>query len=299
MAPSREVVLVGASGMLGQDVLAEFQGRGYAVEAPTPSQLDLADPESVAQIATGRWKGSWCVNCAAYTQVDRAEEEGDRAMAINALGPSYLGRACTLGGMRLLHLSTDFVFDGKAKEPYDEEAPARPLGVYGRSKRLGEEAVLASDPRHVVVRTAWLYGVGGHSFPKAILRAWLGGKPLRVVADQVGSPTSTVDLARVLADLIESDAEGGIVHAVGPEALSWHQFAVLTIAAYAKVLQQREVEVAIEPIETAEWPTAAPRPAYSVLSTEKLASLGIAPMRPVRESLEEFARRLAAGMQVG
>ncbi|MCO5297181.1 MAG: dTDP-4-dehydrorhamnose reductase [Fimbriimonadaceae bacterium] len=293
------VVLVGASGMLGQDVAREFEARGYRVEAPTPTQLDLRNPESVAQIATGRWKGTWCVNCAAYTQVDRAEQETDLAMELNALAPSYLARACTLAGMRLLHVSTDFVFDGRSSVPYDEDAPTHPLGVYGRSKRLGEEAVLAADPRHLVVRTAWLYGTGGHSFPKAILRAWLGGKSLRVVADQIGSPTSTVDLARVLADLLERDPEGGVLHAVGPEELSWHQFAVLTVAAYAKMLQQREVEVAIEPIESSEWPTAAPRPAYSVLSTEKLIELGIAPMRPVRESLEEFCRRLAATMQVG
>lgn len=299
MADTVQVMVIGASGMLGQDVLREFESRGFDVVAPTHAQLDLCNPESVAQIATGRWAGSWCVNCAGYTKVDLAEEQTDRAMELNALAPSYLARACTLAGMRLLHLSTDFVFDGRSGQPYDEEAPTHPLGVYGRSKCLGEEAVLAADPRHVVVRTAWLYGAAGNSFPKAILRAWMGGKPLRVVADQIGSPTSTVDLARVLGDLIECDPEGGIYHAVGPEALSWHQFAVLVVAAYAKTLQQREVTVAIEPIETSDWPTRAARPAFSVLSAEKIARLGIRPMRPVRESLEEFARKLAASLQVG
>jgi len=285
--------------MLGQDVVAELERRGIPHSAPSVGQLDLCSPDAVAQVAARHWKAAWCVNCAAYTAVDKAETETDKALAANGLGPSYLARACTLAEMRLLHVSTDFVFDGKKAEPYDEEDEARPKSVYGRSKLAGEDAVLGAGPQHLVVRTSWLYGPRGASFPKAILKAWLTGKPLRVVADQIGCPTYTADLARVLVDLMAADVDGGIVHAVGPEQMSWHKFAVLAVAAYAKTMQQREVVVAIEPIETADWPTPAPRPAYSVLSNKKLEALGIAPMRPVPEALEEFSRRLAAGLQVG
>ncbi|HVT11017.1 MAG TPA: dTDP-4-dehydrorhamnose reductase [Fimbriimonadaceae bacterium] len=282
-------LVVGADGMLGTDLVAELRSRGHAVTTPSLAELDIADPESVVRIGElGEF--DWVINCAAYTAVDKAETEVREATEVNHLGAGYLAGAVQGIGAKLVHVSTDFVFDGKATEPYREDAPTNPLGVYGRTKRDGEEAVRASNANALIVRTAWLYGPNGSSFPRTMIRAHQAGKRLRVVADQTGSPTYTADLARVLVDLAEKNAFPGIYHAVGPEAMTWHAFATRAIRAWQRVRGEPE-GVEIEPIKTEDWPTPAARPKYSVLSMEKIAELGIAPMRPVDEALEEFCRR--------
>jgi dTDP-4-dehydrorhamnose reductase len=289
------VLVVGASGMLGSDLVSELQGRGHEVAGPSSRELDITDPTSVARLAAGEFgEFEWLINCAAYTAVDRAEAEVDQAIALNALAPGYLARACALSGKKLLHVSTDFVFDGEAGEPYTEEAPTNPLGVYGRTKRQGEEAVLATGP-FLVCRTAWLYGPRGHCFPKTMIKAWIAEKPLRVVSDQFGNPTFTGDLARVLGDLVERDPFPGIYHTAGPEVLDWREFAVRTLEAYQEVTQQtldRNPRELVSAIATADWPTPAKRPPFSALSFEKAAALGVAPMRPVHDALRDFVRRL-------
>lgn len=284
------VFVVGGSGMLGRDLVAELRNRGHEVEAPRREEFDLTEPESVARLP-GLEAIDWVVNCAAYTAVDRAESEPDAAALVNALGPRYLAMACALAGCRLLQVSTDYVFDGTKGEPYTEDDPTNPLQVYGATKRDGEENVLSAGARAIVVRTAWLYGPVGKCFPRSIVAAWLAGKPLRVVADQVGCPTYTPELARTLVDLLEADPEEGIYHAVGPEAMSWHRFAVLTLNAYAGAAgAERAIE--IQAIPTSEWPTPAERPPQTILDTSKLSSLGISPMEPVEQSLAKFARAL-------
>jgi len=276
--------------MLGQDVVAELKRRGNDVSAPPSREIDLADPQSVALIAQlGRF--DWCVNCAAYTAVDKAEDEKQRAAELNAMGPGYLARVCAMSGIKLLHISTDFVFDGAASEPYREDAPTRPLGVYGRTKLLGEEAVQAALPVAVIIRTAWLFGANGKSFPRTMIGAWKAGKTLKVVTDQVGCPTYTGDLARTIVDAIEANIFPGIYHAAGPDSMSWHAFALKAIGAY-RTLHDLSQPVDIEPIRTEQWPTAAMRPPYSVLSTAKLQAAGIAPMRPLDVALAEFVARL-------
>jgi len=257
-------------------------------------ELDVTDPESVANIPAGRFGGiDWCVNCAAYTVVDKAETEEEAAMAVNGYGVGYLAGAARLAGARLLHISTDFVFDGSATEPYEPDAPTNPLGVYGRSKLAGEKAALANDPGAVVVRTAWLYGPQGKSFPRTMIQAHAAGKSLRVVADQVGTPTCTLDLAVVLANVIEANIAPGTYHAAGPETMSWHEFAERAIKV-GLTEAGKPAEVSIEPIGTEDWPTPAVRPKFSALSFRRLAEAGIAPMRSVDESLTDFVRRLPA-----
>ena len=276
--------------MLGQDLVAELKQRGHEVLAPSSSELDITDPTSAAAVSA--YEGvAWCVNCAAYTAVDKAEEEVQRATELNAFAPSYLARACAMAGIKLLHVSTDFVFDGQASEPYTEEAATNPLGVYGRTKRDGEEAVLAALPIALIFRTAWLYGANGKSFPKTMINAWLAEKTLRVVDDQIGSPTYTGDLARTIVDAIEANVFPGIYHATGPDSMSWRQFATKAIEAYLS-LHGIERTVEIAPIKTEDWPTPATRPKYSVLSNAKLQAAGIAPMRPTGESLADFVSRL-------
>ncbi len=284
------VLVIGASGMLGSDVVKELQGRGHEVLTPSSSELNLTEPESVAQVTT--YEGiDWCVNCAAYTAVDKAELEEQQAAELNALGPGYLARVCAMKGIKLAHVSTDFVFDGSSTEPYQEEDRTNPLGVYGRTKLAGEEAVQAAWPMSLIFRTSWLFGPNGKSFPKTMIVAWEAGKELKVVADQIGNPTYTPDLARTMVDAIEKDIFPGIYHATGADTMSWHEFAVEAIEAYREAKGiDRPVEVA--PIKTEDWPTPAVRPKYSVLSNTKLQREGIAPMRPIREALSEFVRTL-------
>ncbi|MBI1756374.1 MAG: dTDP-4-dehydrorhamnose reductase [Fimbriimonas ginsengisoli] len=286
-----KVLVVGGWGMLGSDLVAHLRSAGHDVMAPPRSVLDIASPESVAEVALGKYAAEWCINCAAYTAVDKAEIEPDIANEINGLAPGYLARACAMSGSRLLHVSTDFVFDGSSDAPYDEEAPTHPLGAYARSKLAGEHAVLASLSTAVIVRTAWLYGPNGSSFPRTMIRAWEAGKTLRVVDDQVGCPTYTADLARTLGDLIALDPAPGIYHAVGPESMTWRRFAELTLAAWRTVRGDGR-EVNIVSIATEDYPTPAKRPKSSVLSVAKLQGLGVAPMRPVAVSLAEFCQRV-------
>lgn len=282
--------------MLGSDVVAELKRRGHGAMTPSSAELDIANPESVAQIATGAFGKDirWCINCAAYTAVDLAETESDRAMELNALGPGYLANVCMMAGVRLIHISTDFVFDGSKTEPYTETDRTNPLGVYGQSKLDGERSVMANGSS-VVVRTSWLYGPNGKSFPRTMIGAYLAGKSLRVVADQTGCPTYTADLARTLVDMAEKEIMPGIYHATGEDEMTWHGFAKLAIEAYCSEVLKESRDVEIEPIPTEAYPTPAQRPKYSVLSNAKLREHGIAPMRGVGECLREFVGRLELG----
>jgi dTDP-4-dehydrorhamnose reductase len=286
-----KAIVLGSEGMLGRDVVAALTALGRPPVALDIADLDLTDPSAVARIASGEFgEASWCVNCAAYTAVDRAEEERDAAYTVNAVAPGYVAQACLAAGMRLLHISTDFVFDGEAREPYDEDAAPNPLGVYGKSKLEGEEAVIGRGA--LVVRTAWLYGPHGKCFPKAMLNAWKAGRTLRVVADQFGCPTYTAELARVVADLMETEAPAGIYHAAGAEIMSWHVFAQTALNAYADLHGEGPAPV-IEAIRTEDWPTLVRRPKFSALSFAKCTALGIAPMRPTADCLRDFWSRLS------
>lgn len=282
-------------GLLGSDLVAELAARGHVVTAPSRRDFDIANPVSVAQITAlgDSDRPDWLVNCAAYTKVDQAEFDRDAAFELNAYAPGLLAQACALGGIRLLHLSTDFVFDGAKNEPYLETDSTGPLCVYGESKLQGEHAVLSASPDALVVRTAWLFGANGPCFPKSILSAWTARKALRVVADQVGSPTYTRHLSASLEELMKIGPPGGILHCAGPEAASWHELAVRTLRAYARFLGEESEEVNVEAISSSDWPTAARRPAYSVLSNEQCNSLGVPPMPPLEQALDEFIEDLS------
>lgn len=283
----KNVLITGAKGMLGQDLTSVLTARGWQVSAIDLEDLDISDPSQVARIASGQFgREGWLVNCAAYTAVDQAESDSDRSTRVNALAPGYLAQASLACGKRLVHLSTDFVFDGTKLSPYREEDEPRPLSAYGRTKLEGEEAAMSHDPNAIVVRTAWLFGPRGNCFPKAIRNAYESGRELRVVADQTGCPTYTLDLARVIAELMEKDVAPGVYHAAGPEAMTWHLFAKMILKAWCGK------DVPIEPISTEGWPTPAQRPKYSVMSFEKCRSLGIEPMRPILEALKDFWDRV-------
>lgn len=287
------VLLLGGTGMLGSDLRSELQALGHDVVAPGRDTLNIVDPVSVALLTSGAFgQLDFCINCSAYTAVDRAEEEPELANAVNAIGPGYLASACRLAGVRLIHVSTDFVFDGRTDHPYVESDPPDPLGAYGKSKLEGEFAVMKNAPDSIIARTSWLYGPNGNSFPKTMIRAWAAQKNLRVVSDQIGTPTYTVDLARTLCSFMKAGAEPGIYHTAGPDVMSWHDFATMAISTYAKAIGSDRL-VDIEPIKTEDWPTPAKRPAYSALATERPREVNIVPVRSTEKALTEFVSRLS------
>ncbi len=282
------VLVTGAHGMLGTDLVPALASAGHEVVATDRDELDITDPESVARLAAGELgEFGWVLNCAAYTAVDKAESEEQLATDINGLAVSYLAQAAGMQNARILHISTDFVFDGSSETPYDEEAKTNPLGVYGRSKLQGELALIG-NPRAIILRTAWLYGPNGPSFPRTMIRAYRAGKELKVVEDAFGSPTSTVDLSQTILQIVEKDPFPGIYHATGPDVMNWHQFAEMAIEVYTGEKPK------VEPIDSGSWPTPAKRPKYSALSNAKIQAAGISPMRPTSESLAEFCEALRA-----
>lgn len=274
--------------MLGVDLVAECKRRGWDTVGLDKNEVDLTVPTQVQRLKNREWgEFDWAFNCAAYTAVDLAETETALAQRLNAIVPGMLSSLFRDMKWRFVHISTDFVFDGGASRPYREDDPTNPQTAYGRSKLVGEKLILDANPEAVVCRTAWLYGPHGKSFPRSMATAWAAGNPLRVVADQTGSPTSTTDLAKTLCDLAALVPIGGIYHTAGPEEMTWHAFAVRAVEAYQLANGiARPVEIAA--ITTADWPTPAKRPAYSVLDSGKVAALGIPPMRPVDHSLADF-----------
>ncbi|MGD2138264.1 MAG: dTDP-4-dehydrorhamnose reductase [Gammaproteobacteria bacterium] len=283
------VLVTGAGGQLGHEVVRLFSQAGHAVLTPTEKELDFLEPEGMAA-AVRDARADWVINCAAYTGVDKAESEPEQAFTINRDSAGRLAAAVAEEGGRLLHVSTDFVFDGRLSRPYREEDAPNPLSVYGRSKLEGEEAVQGALPGATVLRTAWLYGVHGRNFVKTVLRVAMQGKPLRVVDDQLGSPTWASDFAGAIAVLINREA-GGLFHYVNAGQTSWHGFAEAILIEAVRTGFAVKTE-RVEPIATAAYPTAATRPARSVLATDKIQALLPAPIPDWRDSLKSMLKEL-------
>ena len=274
------ILITGANGMLGRDVTAELAPR-HEVRPFPRAALDIADFAAVRD-EVGRVAPDLIVNCAAYTDVDGCESDPEGAYLGNALGPRHLAVAAAAVGAALLHVSTDYVFPGDAERPYTEFDPVGPATVYGRSKLAGEEAVRDHCPRHYIVRTAWLYGEHGHNFVHTIRRLAAEKDRLTVVDDQIGNPTWTADLARVIGQLIETGAYG-TYHATAVGEVSWHGFAT-------EIVRLSGLSTPVDPVPSERFPRPAPRPAYSALDNLCLRQLGIE-MLPWREALEDFFAR--------
>jgi dTDP-4-dehydrorhamnose reductase len=267
MSTSCDLLVTGAKGQLGRALLRGAEARGLSVVGVDLEEMPLDDRAAIhAGVAAARPR--FVLHCGAITNVDGCEAEPLTAFRINGLATSWVAEAAAAAGAGLAYVSTDFVFDGEAQgAPYAVDAPVRPLSVYGASKRLGEEAVLAHARRDFyVVRTSWVFGPGGKNFPRAILNRARAGQPLKVVTDQVGRPTMTHDLADALLDLAKLRPEGGVYHAANEGQCSWHQFA-------ADVLRAAGVEAEVGEQTAADLGLPAPRPAWSVLDTDKLAAV--------------------------
>lgn len=265
-----KILLTGAHGQLGHQLQPVLAAEGHTVIATGRAQLDFMQPARFEGFVAPL-RPDWIINCAAYTQVDAAEDDAETAFIVNRDAPGELAAVAAAIGARLLHVSTDFVFDGQQRTPYRESDLPAPLSVYGHSKLAGEAAVLAALPGAIVLRTGWVYSAQGRNFARTMLRLAAAGKPLRVVDDQVGAPTWTGDIARVIAQLLATDA-AGLFHFTAAGSTSWHGFAGAILdqaAACGIALATRTVE----PIPTAAYPTAATRPAYSVLDSGKISAL--------------------------
>ena len=283
------VLVTGATGQLGSEVAEEFRRSGQDVIAPGRSELDLSLPSHVATTAM-QLQADWVINCAAYTQVDKAESESEQAFIVNRDSPAQLAQAVANYGGRMLQVSTDFIFDGTQRQPYLETDQTNPLGVYGRSKLEGELAVRRVLPEAVVLRTAWVYGVRGHNFVKTMLRLAMAGKPLRVVDDQVGTPTWTTDIAAAIVALVAREA-AGTFHYTNAGQTSWHGFASAILEEGARAGFAVKT-AAVSPIPTTDYPTPATRPAYSVLNTEKIRPLLSGSIPDWRDSLKKMLEEL-------
>lgn len=279
---SSRIVIAGGGGQLGGFLRSLAGSQGRDVLALTSSEWDITDPAAAERIVE---PGDVVINCAAYTNVDGAESDEAGAYAVNAAGPENIAKACARAGARFLHVSTDYVFGGDldggaVPRPYEPSDPTAPAGVYGRSKLAGERAVLAALPEAVVVRTAWVYtGGDGKDFVAVMRRLAAGDGPVKVVADQVGSPTYVGDLAAALLQIVDDNVPGPILHAANEGAVSRFE---QTRAIFAECGADPE---RVLPVSTAEFPRPAPRPAYSALSSRESTAAGLRPLRPWRAAL--------------
>ncbi|MGA2565168.1 MAG: dTDP-4-dehydrorhamnose reductase [Steroidobacteraceae bacterium] len=287
-----KVLITGASGQVGRALL-ESAPEEMELRAFTRQELGISD-EGCVREAVAAWQPALIVNAAAYTAVDKAESEPELAAAINAHGPRHLAQAArSILGCRLLHISTDYVFDGRATEAYRPGDPTNPLSVYGRTKLSGERAVLeVLRERAVVLRTAWVYAAQGKNFLLTMLRLMSERGAVRVVADQYGAPTAAASIARALWVIARRPDVHGVLHWTDAGRASWYEFAQ-AIAEEGRAVGLLPNPVQVTPITSAEYPTAAPRPAYSVLdSAASIAQLGLTPA-PWRVNLRSTLNRLA------
>lgn len=289
--------VVGGRGMLGQAVVGKLADLGHAVWA-TGREIDIGQLEPVLSFARARTP-SHIINCAAHAKVDACETQLEAAKAANTLGPRHLAQAAAVLAVPIVHVSTDYVFDGAATRPYAETATCRPLGVYGRTKYAGEQAfwqALAAAPQAAigyVVRTSWLFGHGGAHFVQTMLRLMAQKSEIAVVADQIGRPTFCADLAGAIVQLVGLEpsalslSEPGVYHFANTGAVSWCDFAQGILAA-ARCRQMALTCANIRAIGTQDFPTPAQRPAYSVLCTDKITqAFGYAPRR-WQQALDDY-----------
>ena len=279
-----KILLTGCNGQLGRELTRQLTKKGTSFVGYDIPEFDITDKAAMAAIID-RENPDVIVNCGAMTNVDGCETQEEAAMAINGEGPGKLAELCDERDIVLVHVSTDYVFDGKGisedgqLRPYTEADPIDPQTVYGKSKALGEKLVRENAKKYFIVRTAWLYG-DGHNFVKTMLNLAETHDKLTVVADQVGSPTSTVDLARAILALIETDAYG-VYHGTCEGKCSWYDFA-------CEIFKLKGIDIDVAPVTSEEYPSKTPRPKYSVLENAGLAALGLNVFRPWRDALVDY-----------
>lgn len=279
------ILLTGGTGQVGQAVLRHAEKRGLNIVAPDRAQMDLTNAKSIADmVASEPW--SAVVNCAAYTAVDRAETDAELAEQVNALAPAIFAAETAKLDIPIIHVSTDYVFDGTKAAPYVEDDEVNPLGVYGRTKEMGESAIRSINPRHAIIRTAWVVSTGGANFVNTMIRLASERPEVSVVNDQIGCPSSATDIARALLSVAEhSHAQYGTWHFVNGGEASWYDLAARI---FANMKQRGLKTPALNAIPTSQYPTPAKRPGNSRLSTLGIErDFGIKP-RHWHEAIDEI-----------
>jgi len=284
------ILLTGGGGMLAQALIAQLRARGHEPAAPNRAALDITSFADVMQTIE-KVNPTLILNCAAHTKVDLCEEQLDLATQINGSAVGVLAAAAKDVDAKFVHFSTDFVFNGTSTRPWREDDPTDPLSAYGHSKLLGEKLIhTEGGDNWLILRTAWLYGPGGPCFPMTMINAARAGKPLKVVDDQVGSPTFTHDLAEATLNLVDADAKG-IYHLVNSGQTNWHDFT-------SAILDEFGLKTDLARTTSAEWkrqrPNSAVRPAYSVLDTGKYTQTTGKQIRPWRDALSAYHLALDA-----
>ena len=269
---NKSILLIGCNGQVGTQLQKALRPCSNLIAVARP-EVELTQPETIKNLIE-QWEPQIIINAAAYTAVDKAESEPELANIINAVAPKILAQEAEKLQASLIHISTDYVFDGKTNHPYQENDSTNPLSVYGETKLAAEQAIHSTCNDYIILRTAWVYGSGGKSnFVKTMLRLGAQKSELKIVTDQIGSPTWAKDIAQTIATLINKDhRESGIYHYTNSGVASWYDFAV-AIFEEAKLLGFPLKIERVIPIPTSEYPTPAPRPSYSVLNCAKISSL--------------------------
>ncbi len=286
MAAGSSTLIIGAGGMLGSDLVSALQTRKSAFIPLTRKDLDITSAPNVREVIR-TLRPSAVINCAAYTDVDGCENNYETAFATNARGVGNLATACRGTGARLVHISTDYVFDGTKDAPYTEEDEVNPLGIYGMTKEIGERLIRENAGAYTIIRTQWLFGRNGKNFVKTILNLAKTRDELTIVADQVGSPTYTPDLADAVVDLLNIDVTG-IFNITNSGQTTWYSFA-------QKILELSSIKnVTLKKITSAELSRPAMRPMYSALDNSKFFNLTGRRLRPWEAALEDYLELLKA-----
>ena len=273
-----KILITGSNGMLGHDLKEVLQSK-HELILTTSKTLDITDKEHTMDFIC-EMKPDVVINSAAYTDVDGCEENQDIAYAVNGEGVRNLALACKEIDCPLVHVSTDYVFNGKNDRPWVEDDEIGPISIYGKSKRKGEEAILEILDKYFIVRTAWLYGINGKNFPKTMLELAKSHPEITVVYDEVGTPTYTPDLAYGISQLIESDCYG-IYHLTNSGSCSWCEFA-------RYIFEVADLDVKVIPVTASEFARPAPRPSYSVLENRNWVKNGFEPLRSYKEAIKEY-----------
>ncbi len=277
------ILVTGITGQLGYDVAKELERRGENFIGTTRKELDLSKPEEVKNFIIEK-KPSTVIHCAAYTAVDKAESEAELALTVNGLATRKIAEACREVGAKMLYVSTDYVFGGDGETPYEISDEKAPQNIYGKSKLLGEDSVIALLREYFIVRISWVFGSNGKNFVKTMLNFDKRRKKISVVDDQVGSPTYTADVAPLLVDMIQSD-KYGIYHATNEGFCSWAEFA-------EEIFKQAGREITVEKIPTSDYPTPAKRPFNSRLSKKTLDEAGFNRLPSWQDAVTRFLKEI-------
>ncbi len=279
------ILVTGVKGQLGFDVVNEITKRGMEAVGVDVEEMDITDPEAVDKVITGA-KVDAVIHCAAYTAVDAAEDNPEVCMKVNKEGPRNIATTCKKLGIKMLYISTEYVFNGEGERPWVPEDQPAPLSVYGRSKYEGEQEIQKILDDFFIVRISWAFGVNGKNFVRTMLNLSKTRDALNVVNDQIGSPTYTYDLARLLVDIIQTD-KYGIYHATNEGFCSWYEFA-------CAIFKEAGIDkMKVSPVTTAEYPAAkAKRPANSRMSKEKLINAGFKPLPTWQDALHRYISEL-------